>query len=46
MSEPSASASLPAFLKQEQVKLAREEVKLALFHLSRYIRGSEREQRS
>jgi hypothetical protein len=38
--EPKA---LPAFLKQEPVKLSREEVKLAAFHLSRFIRGKERD---
>jgi hypothetical protein len=35
---------LPAFLQQEPVKLTREEVKLAAFHLSRLIRGKERDQ--
>jgi hypothetical protein len=34
---------LPAFLQQEPVKLTREEVKLAAFHLSRFIRGRERD---
>ena len=37
--EPKA---LPSFLKQEAVRLTSEEIKLASFHLSRFIRSSER----
>lgn len=41
--EPKA---LPGFLDKEQVRLSRESVKLASFHLSRYIRGAERDRAS
>lgn len=38
--EPKA---LPAFLEQEPLRLAPPDVKLAGFHLSRFIRSAERE---
>ena len=38
--EPKA---LPAFLEKAQRRLSTEDVKLATFHLSRFIRASERE---
>ena len=37
--EPKA---LPAFLEQEKTRMSPEDVKLAAFHLSRFIRGQER----